>query len=167
MRLLILVLLTLIAIGVCAQTPSMDSKLSPRFKNILHQGKIAERDSMEILVSVTHPDVFEKKFSRVINITQAYKASGSYLIKVAAKDLNTLLESNEVLFADTKRKPKEELTTGAFDISVNQINLVHHHYPVYNGSDILVSIKEQKLDTTDIDFKGRYTNTKVAASKYK
>ncbi|HEY0731794.1 MAG TPA: hypothetical protein VGD33_05215, partial [Chitinophagaceae bacterium] len=97
MRLLILVLLTLIAIGVGAQTPTMDSKLSPQFKNTLHQNKIAERDSVEILVSVTHPDVFENKFSRVINIIQAYKASGSYLIKIPAKDLNTLLESDEVL----------------------------------------------------------------------
>lgn len=164
MRLLILVLLNILAIGVFAQTPSMDKKVSPRLKIVMNQHKLPDKDSVNLLLSVSHSDVFEKKFSNRIEIISAYKTSGSYLVTVAVKDLETLLASAEVLFADIQRIPIEELTTGAFDITVNQINLAHHNNPQHNGADVLISIKEQKLDTTDIDFKGRYKDTKLAAS---
>ena len=62
------------------------------------------------------------------------------------------------------RQPQEELTTGAFDLTLNNITLTHNKYPRINGADIIISVKEQRFDSTDIDFHGRYINTGTAAS---
>lgn len=60
--------------------------------------------------------------------------------------------------------PKEELATPGFDLSANKVNVVHSRYPQINGSGKHVSIKEQFYDTTDIDIKGRYEPSPLAAS---
>src|SRR5215204_2819201 len=53
------------------------------------------------------------------------------------------------------RVPKEEIQVGNLDLSVNKINLAHRNFPLVNGDGITVSVKENKPDTADIDFKGR------------
>ncbi|MGZ3924230.1 MAG: S8 family peptidase, partial [Flavisolibacter sp.] len=67
-------------------------------------------------------------------------------------------------FGDIYRAPKEELTTGTLDLSLNRINLVHNKFPFINGDSIFASIKEQRFDTSDIDIKGRYFDSRVAAA---
>ncbi|SMD36780.1 Por secretion system C-terminal sorting domain-containing protein [Reichenbachiella faecimaris] len=52
--------------------------------------------------------------------------------------------------------PKLESSINYMDLSVNRINVVHSAYPELKGETIKVSIKEQFVDTTDIDLKGRY-----------
>ncbi|MEP2025097.1 MAG: S8 family peptidase [Reichenbachiella sp.] len=52
--------------------------------------------------------------------------------------------------------PKVENSINYMDLSVNRINAVHAAYPGLKGEHIQVSIKEQFLDTTDIDLVGRY-----------
>src|SRR4029079_5304558 len=55
--------------------------------------------------------------------------------------------------------PKEELTTGAYDLSLNRINFVHSRLPQFAGDSLNSSIKERSFDTTDIDLKGRIFKT--------
>jgi hypothetical protein len=69
--------------------------------------------------------------------------------------------------AQTKIKilrPKEELSTGFLDLSLNRINLVHDQYPSFRGDSIRISVKEQGFDTTDIDLVGRSFHTGRASS---
>jgi len=75
-----------------------------------------------------------------------------------------LLDKNEVVFADAYRTPKEEVTTGSLDISLNKISLEHNLFSTINGDSINVSLKEQRFDTTDIDIKGRFFESGVAAN---
>ncbi|MEP7257215.1 MAG: S8 family peptidase [Flavitalea sp.] len=77
--------------------------------------------------------------------------------------LESLQADSAVLFIDLLRKPKEELITGNIDLSLNKLNMVHHLFPGINGHNINVSLKEQRFDTTDIDLKGRYFNSRLAA----
>jgi len=65
--------------------------------------------------------------------------------------------------AQSEREGKEETLLNRLDLSVNKINLVHRKYPLLNGSGIVVSIKENKPDSSDIDLKGRFLSTPIAS----
>jgi hypothetical protein len=100
-----------------------------------------------------------------IRYVYTYPAGRSAVVKASKKDAMALLQEASLQFADIHRTPAEELTTGAFDLTLNKIRLAQQQYPGINGDGVLLSIKEQLLDTTDIDFKGRYLATGVAASQ--
>jgi Subtilase family len=66
------------------------------------------------------------------------------------------LADSAVSFIDMADTPaKEELSITGFDNSLNKINLVHHDFPLLNGSSTVVSVKENRPDTADIDLKPR------------
>ena len=58
----------------------------------------------------------------------------------------------------------EEMQVGNLDLSVNKINLAHRDFPLVNGNGITVSVKENKPDTADIDFKGRFLSTNLSST---
>lgn len=62
------------------------------------------------------------------------------------------------------RLPKQEIQVSNLDLSVNKINLAHRSFPLINGDGITVSVKENKPDTTDIDFKGRFLSTSLSSA---
>jgi len=61
------------------------------------------------------------------------------------------------------RIPGVESHIEGFDPSVNQLNLLHSRFPQLNGKGITISIKEQKVDSGDIDFKGRFKSSSIAS----
>lgn len=76
-----------------------------------------------------------------------------------------LLGLSSVSFIDLNdRKAKEEVTLNDFDHTANHVNKVQCDYPALSGNGMVVSIKENKPDTTDIDFKGRYLSTGLSSS---
>lgn len=145
-----------LATGVCAQV--VQNKLSPGLQTSLQKAKANEE--MKLLVHVKDTAAFQKAAAAFV----VRHSGNAFLLAVKASHVSSLVKDENVSFADVWRQPKEELTTGAFDLSLNKINLVHSRYPSLNGSGVLVSIKEQRFDTADIDFIGRYTNTGTAAS---
>lgn len=84
-------------------------------------------------------------------------------IKAKASFIKKILNCNAVLFADDVKKPKEELLLGFVDYSFNNISLLQSEYPLYNGNNLFVSIKENRFDTTDIDFKNRIVPSAFAS----
>jgi hypothetical protein len=63
------------------------------------------------------------------------------------------------------KKPKEELAITGFDLSTNELNLVHTRYPSYHGEGQHISIKENDFDTADIDLKGRIDPSPLASNE--
>ncbi len=53
------------------------------------------------------------------------------------------------------RQPIEEKEVSDADFSVNKINALRHFFPHLTGAGLLVSIKENPFDTSDVDFRGR------------
>lgn len=147
--------LFLLAASVFCQSPS--HKLSPDLAASLQHKKPSERFNILLFAK----DTTTLKKTNAITILRQYQNTA--LVSLTASTIDSLLNDKNISFLGLWRQPKEELTTGAFDLSLNKIALAHHKYPSTNGSDILVSIKEQRFDTTDIDWKGRYVNTGVAA----
>ncbi len=143
------------SMAVCCQ--SMQQKLSPNLLAMLKKGKA--NDTLKVLIGAKDVEVL-KKAQGLFFISQ-YK--NTVFIKTTATIVDSLAKDDNIQFISGWQVPKEELTTGAFDLSLNKVNLVHNNYPLYDGNNIAVSIKEQRFDTTDIDWKGRYSNTGVAA----
>lgn len=107
-----------------------------------------------IFKEVGEPLVIKKKFS-------AYHV---LVLQINDKLLHKILSLPSVTYADLYYEPKEELELGNFDPSLNRINFLHQHYPLYDGTGLHVSIKENKWDTLDIDFKGRYISSGISSA---
>lgn len=146
----------LLSLSVCCQSP--EGRLSPQLFARLQTAKAS--DALTLLVNVRDTAAFKK----TTNVVILHRYGNSFVVTAKMPRMDALASDKNVVFASEWRRPKEELTTGAFDLSLNKINLVHDKQPSVNGNGILVSVKEQRFDTTDIDFSGRYTNTGTAAS---
>lgn len=97
-------------------------------------------------------------------IRQEYPATKLLVIHTTRALIDSLiLPSTLVSFADIHRIPKEESVLNSVDNSTNQINTVHGLYPALNGNGLIVSVKENKPDTTDIDLTGRYLTTSLSS----
>ncbi|WP_191906515.1 S8 family serine peptidase [Hymenobacter baengnokdamensis] len=79
---------------------------------------------------------------------------------ITVKQLAALAASPLVEFIDVPDRVAhdERLLNGA-DLTVNGLRAVQRHYPALTGQGLTVSIKENPLDATDLDFRGRLLNT--------
>jgi hypothetical protein len=153
-----LAIISLLAVTVSAQVHSARSpKVSKALQNAL---AVQTSDSVDIVCTVINLGWLQEKRVRIL---AAHRSSNTAVVRLPNDKVQDFLSNNAVQFADTRRKATEELTTGALDISLNKINFVHHLFPGINGNGINISIKEQLLDSTDIDWQGRYFNSGVAS----
>ncbi|HJS53641.1 MAG TPA: S8 family serine peptidase, partial [Chitinophagaceae bacterium] len=142
-----------------------DSKLSPMLLREIRVLKTEERIDVAVVLNS------ERVPAEILKpVYQARKAFESPLLTVyrllaTPDELNAILDLPKVVFIEKgNRVPKEELMIGNLDLSVNKINLVHRNFPSINGDGIVVSVKENKPDTTDIDFKGRFLATHLSSA---
>ncbi|GAB2830299.1 S8 family peptidase [Ferruginibacter profundus] len=93
-------------------------------------------------------------------------AKNNFILDVKNQSVfEELLQQEEVNFISGYcRHPKEELQINNLDLSINKINVLHSKMPLLNGNGLVVSIKENRPDTTDIDLAGRYITNSLAAS---
>ena len=85
-----------------------------------------------------------------------FAPTGVLVLKMPFREIQTLLEANQLVeFIDIERQAKEESFIEGFDHSANRLNQMRALYPEMNGEGLTVSIKEQRFDTSDIDFRGR------------
>ena len=144
------------------------SKLSPTLLNELKNEKNTATSRIDLIVTVKK-DIFPVELSKSIYSTRKLLESADlsyYKIFATLKEIDSLLlPLEEVIFLEKgDRRAKEELIVGSLDLSVNKINLVHKNYSSINGDGIVVSVKENKPDTTDIDFKGRFLSTNLSSN---
>lgn len=121
------------------------------------------RDSITISVRLNNPIAFLKE-KRPLVFNQLINHEKILIARIALKDLKFILESKYVDFISEYFTPKEELTTGAYDLSLNRINYVHSRLPQITGDSINAAVKERMFDTTDIDLKGRVIKSGLEAS---
>nr|WP_294904849.1 S8 family peptidase [uncultured Lacibacter sp.] len=153
--LLIIILLTVIIANAQPQQQKNVEKMSPLLRQQISRMNQADEGLYNIIVA----DLFQfrkllKQYPAVKLVT-TYPATGLAVIHCSTTVLQQLLEHSIIRFADKKQQAKEELLFGFVDYAFNRISTLHHYYPALNGNNIIVSIKEQYFDTTDIDLKGR------------
>jgi hypothetical protein len=100
-----------------------------------------------------------------VKIIFKYPEANVLLVRTTWNEvIKTILPKAEVLFIDEQRKPKEELAVSNLDMSTNKVNMIFSRFPNYNGNGIVVSVKENQPDTTDIDLHGRYLATDISSA---
>jgi len=100
-------------------------------------------------------------------IVYEYRRANVLLVRSSWDELiRTILPRREVLFVDEQRRAREELAVSDLDLSADRVNMIFSKFPNYNGSGIVVSVKENRPDTSDIDFRGRYLSTDVSSTDF-
>jgi hypothetical protein len=100
-----------------------------------------------------------------IKIVFEYKRASVFLVRTNWNELiRSVLPRDEVLFVDEQRKAREELAVSNLDLSADKVNLIFSKFPNYNGNGVVVSVKENRPDTSDIDFHGRYLSTDLSSA---
>ncbi|MDB5198421.1 MAG: C-terminal target protein [Chitinophagaceae bacterium] len=141
--------------------------------SILFKEKIAKTNPLSIstflIVAKDRKAFFEYMVKQKINVSiiKEYEPADIVVIEAKWGDVSKyILTSDLVTFVDEKRIPKEELQINGFDLGTNKVNVVHNNFPQLNGDGLVVSIKENRMDTADIDFKGRYMPTTLTSSVF-
>jgi len=142
-----------------------DWKLSPSL--LVATGKTDTWYSL--IVAVTDLPAFKAHLSELkepVRILEEYPAAN--LLKLYCRRSNFsahILPLTELIFADlSQTTPKEEQVINDFDLSANSVTLAHREFPAIAGRGLTVSVREDRFDTADIDFKGRVLNTPLTAS---
>jgi hypothetical protein len=134
-------------------------RISPSLQRAMTQGDSSE--FIEVVAVIDTTGGFNKMPGIVI--LAQYAPAGISLIKIKAQQLRQMIREGKIIYADLKRTPREELTTGSLHLGLNGLSLAHHRRPSTSGQSIRVSIKEQAFDTSDIDLHNRSFNSGVAS----
>ncbi|HEX6915400.1 MAG TPA: S8 family peptidase, partial [Chitinophagaceae bacterium] len=73
--------------------------------------------------------------------------------------VDSLLSLPQILFVQPEAQPQEEMIVNGSDLSLNGIFYAHTRFPDISGKGLGVSVKENRPDTADIDFRLRYKKT--------
>lgn len=142
--------------------PANDSwKLSPalieRLKN--------RQSNLRLLIYVVDAPEFERSFGGRITVLRRFPGTTLAILAADRSVVDTLMASPLVLFADIFDKtPREELSVSGFDLGTNKVNTAHHHFPAITGEGLMVSVKENRFDSNDIDLKGRVVSSGIESS---
>ena len=147
----------------CLPLAVLAQKANPRWSPTI-QKAIAEKNAGDSVTIMVQMDAVP--LSKNIRIVDRYPAASLFKLRLLRKQLLSFVSEGHVEFADIVKNPIEELTTGTLDITLNKLNLAHQQYPQINGDSIIVSIKEQQFDTTDIDYQNRVINSRNAAPNF-
>jgi len=142
------------------------TKLSPGLSNEIKNAKITGRLLLEITIKNGKvPTEIWKSGYQTKKIFES-SAFSVYRLFATSEEINSvLLPLPGIIFIEKgNRMANEEIQVGNLDLSVNKINLAHRNFQSINGDGITVSVKENKPDTTDIDFKGRFLSTNLSST---
>jgi hypothetical protein len=139
-------------------------KTTPAFRQKLEQWKTDTNSFFSIQAQSINDWKNCTDTYKEITVIRFYEPTNTFIIKTKPSVLKNLLLCKGVLFADDVKQPKEELLLGFVDYAVNGISLMQSNLPQYNGNGLNVSVKENRFDTSDIDFKGRILNAPFASN---
>jgi hypothetical protein len=118
---------------------------------------------MSLLVSVSAISLFEKQHPDIY-ITNVDQTAQAVLLQAPGVWIGKALTDTNIIFIAEARKPFTERELTGFDLSANRVNKTHRDWPAVTGNGLTVSIKENKMDTLDIDLKGRYLFSSAAST---
>ena len=135
------------------------TKLAPGVAQAAHR----TGGSHTVRVQVRDAAAFRQWASQALPTARIAAGGGKNILTISelpAVQLAALAASPLVQFVDAPNRPAhDERLLNSADLAVNTIRAVQRRYPTLTGQGLVVSIKENPLDPTDIDFRGRLLNT--------
>ena len=143
-------------------SPKISPVLASEIKKTTFTGKLL------LEVTIRNDKIPAEIWRAVYQAKKVFESSAFSVYRLLAtpEEINSvLLAQPGIIFIEKgNRIAKEELQVGNLDLAVNKINLAHRIFPLVNGDGITISVKENKPDTTDIDFKGRFLSTNLSST---
>jgi hypothetical protein len=143
-----------------AQAQQAVSKLAPTVREALRRNNAPPA----VRLRVRDAAAFRQWASQALPLAQVRPVAGSpatfTVSQLTASQWAVLAASPLVEFVDVPdRKAHDERLLSGADLTVNNLRAVQRRYPALTGQGLVVSIKENPLDATDLDFRGRLLNT--------
>jgi Subtilase family/Secretion system C-terminal sorting domain len=137
--------------------------------NLWKQKNTATNKIAKYIITSSNIDTFLKNISQFstkeINITFIHKDSKSIIVECTLNFLQKSIATlNEVVFISTYENPNTEVAVIGYKRHFNKLNKVDFDLPNANGNNIIVGVKEQKMEPTDIDIIKRILPSSIAAT---
>jgi hypothetical protein len=138
-------------------------KLAPNLLEKINSNIITDA----FLISTTNDKAIINYFKEKKIAYTSTTVNNTYVIKLKnSASLNKILSLDFINFiSGYNTAPKTELQINNLDLSANNIDLLHSQSPALNGEGLIVSIKENIPDTSDIDLAGRYIANPLASTE--
>jgi hypothetical protein len=132
-------------------------KIPPTLAGLSKTDKEKQQDFFVIAYDIDSLKQFLSEQKLDQRIISEYKSSNLLVIRSSRRIIDSIfIPSSLVRFIDIVRSPKEETIIDDFDLSTNKVNVIHDGYKTINGNGSVVSVKENRPDSNDIDLKGRF-----------
>jgi hypothetical protein len=149
-----------------AQDPVRSAKLSPLLASALEHVKPEAVLTLRVYLK---PEVTDDSLALAAFSARQVPSSGKYRvvdIRTTGAELRSrILPSRYVLFVEQARTPRPELFVGSMDLSLNGVRRAQSVFPNITGDAQVVSVKEERPDSNDLDIRGRVLPSPVASSR--
>ncbi len=145
--------------------PQYSVKLSPEIKKISRS--IKKDNTNQYLLEIRDTDAFYRYLRQHASdlIVVKEPLPDFVIVRCTLEMLTQVITQDFIIFADKAvLVPTVEGYVISHDLSVNAIDAVHQRYPDDNGEMEVISIKEDKMDSTDIDIVNRFVKTGVEST---
>jgi hypothetical protein len=103
--------------------------------------------------------------SKELSVLFVHRPSHSVIIQCKTKYMRDyLLPLKEVIFIDRSAEPHTEIGIIGYDRSFHGLNAVDYAIPGANGKNIVIGVKEQKMEEADLDLYKRVLPSPLAAT---
>jgi hypothetical protein len=143
-------------------SPASDNwKYSPTLENEIEKDKNVEQRF--IVVGEELENVFTKY--KALKIIGYNKPNNAAIVKCTKNYVqNNIATLPQVTFIDNYVEPKTEVSIIGYKRSMHGINALDYNIPTANGKNIVVSVKEQNIDNTDLDVFKRVLTSPLASN---
>lgn len=159
------VYLSMPAVAQPRQSDSLSVRLRP---NLLVRRHQPSAEAVTFYLLAANPDVLIDQIRRYIphaRIEGAYRPAGVLVATLSERDFfEKIYPSLLFQFADLiVQAPETESLLRGHNLHLNKVNTTHARYPGIDGRGLVVSVKENRYDSTDIDLKGRHLPSMLSA----
>jgi hypothetical protein len=141
--------------GLLPLSPYLKAKPASFFTDSVHQ--------KNFLLQVQNGQLQQKLPDAFIVLS---KYDGILLVRTTPASFLQLLHLVKgLIYADENVTPTVDGGVINYDMSVNRVNTSWQRFPSINGSGYVVSVKEDKMDTTDLDLLGKNIFSSIASPR--
>ncbi|MBK8706083.1 MAG: hypothetical protein IPN33_22660 [Saprospiraceae bacterium] len=107
-----------------------------------------------------------KRLAPSAQLVGAYMPAGVMVVSLPENEFFDKISSHPLMqFADLANTPPQtEALLRGHNLHLNKVNTVHNTYPLIDGHGMVVSVKENRYDSTDIDFRGRHRPSNLGSN---
>lgn len=146
--------------------PARDSwKLSPTLEKNSEKNN---RSTQSFILAGINTDTLLQALQTIqpaIVILSVHRPSNSVIVKCSARQMREqLLLLRQIVFIDLLETPHIETSIIGYNRSFHGLSAVDYLIPAANGKNIVVGVKEQKMQDADLDIYNRVLSSPIAAN---